>query len=146
MRRLTRRASPTSGPAPAAEPGRTCSIPDARRSPPMAVPDPTPDIRSPSRWLPDGHELPELYAYQRGGIWQVTPRVDRKGEQLPPSLARVTFGPLAIATILNSSEGEQWFDLLWYDGEQAVTRRVDGAALRSGRVLVRELGCFGIPF
>lgn len=112
----------------------------------MAVPDPTPDIRSPGRWLPAGHELPELYAYQRGGIWQVTPRVDRKGEQLPPSLARVTFGPLAINAILDSSEGEQWFDLLWYDGEQVVTRRVDGAALRSGRVLVRELGCFGIPF
>ena len=101
--------------------------------------------RSTARWLPEEHVLPELYDYQRGGIWQVTPRVDRKGEPLPPSLARVTFGPLAIAAILDSSEGEQWFDLTWYDGEQVVTRRVDGAALRSGRVLVRELGCFGIP-
>ena len=96
-------------------------------------------------WLPDGHELPDLYTYRIGGIFQVVPRADRQGQPLPPNYNRVTFGPLAIRATLVSGEGEQWFDLLWHDGTTSVTRRVDGTVLRSGRALVRELGSYGIP-
>lgn len=106
---------------------------------------PVPVTTTTGGWLPEGHEIPDGFTFRAGGIWQVVPRADRNGQPLPPNHVRVTFGPLAIAAILDSSEGEQWFDLVWHDGQAPVTRRVDGAALRSGRALVRELGCFGIP-
>jgi hypothetical protein len=97
--------------------------------------------------LPDGHELPSQYQLRGPGraVFHVVERFDRQGNPRDPLLTQVTYGPLSIARMLASREGEQWFDLLWLDGTRPVTRRVDGATLRSGRALVRELGHAGIP-
>lgn len=95
--------------------------------------------------LPAGHVLPFPYETDRGAIFHVVDRLDRKGEVIGEIRTRVTYGPLCVARMCSSAEGEQWFDLEWRDGARTVTRRVDGATLRSGRALVRELGIAGIP-
>ena len=97
--------------------------------------------------LPDGHQLPDGYQLLAPGraVFHVTERTDRDGNPIAPLLTRVTWGPLYIARMLASAAGEQWFDLVWLDDHRTVTRRVDGAILRSGRALVRELGHAGIP-
>ena len=99
----------------------------------------------PDNTLPTGHTMPENYRLIGGAVFLVTERTGRDGEPLAPQLTRVTYGPLFIARMLASDTGEQWFDLQWRDGPRTVTRRVDGAVLRSGRALVRELGTAGIP-
>jgi hypothetical protein len=109
-------------------------------------PVPTADGRPrPDNTLPTGHSMPPGYRLIGGAVFLVTERTGRDGEPLEPQLARVTYGPLFIARMLASDIGEQWFDLQWRDGPRTVTRRVDGAVLRSGRALVRELGTAGIP-
>jgi hypothetical protein len=95
--------------------------------------------------LPEGHVLPPMYEWRQGSIWHAAPRQDRNGDPISPLLTRVTYGPLTVARMCSSAAGEQWFDLEWADGPRTVTRRVDGAVLRSGRALVRELGSAGIP-
>jgi hypothetical protein len=95
--------------------------------------------------LPEEHQLPPFYQLRSGAIWHVVPRTDREGKPIAPLETRATYGPLFIARMYASASGEQWFDLQWRDGPRTVTRRVDGAVLRSGRALVRELGTAGIP-
>jgi hypothetical protein len=97
--------------------------------------------------LPKGHEMPAGYQLHAPGcaVFHVTPRTDRDGDPIAPLLTRVTYGPLFVTRMLATKQGEQWFDLVWLDDNRTVTRRVDGAVLRSGRALVRELGHAGIP-
>ena len=95
--------------------------------------------------LPPGHRIPSGYQLADGAVFHMVERTDKAGNPLPPQITRVTWGPLFIARMLASDEGEQWFDLTWRDAHRTVTRRVDGAVLRSGRTLVRELGSTGIP-
>ena len=108
-------------------------------------PVPTADGRPrPDNALPTGHAMPPDYQLRGGAIFNVIECEDRTGEPYE-KVARVTYGPLFIARMLASDTGEQWFDLVWRDAHRTVTRRVDGAVLRSGRTLVRELGIAGIP-
>jgi hypothetical protein len=96
--------------------------------------------------LPAGHVMPPNYEQQAAGaVFHVVERTNRDGDPIAPLETRVTYGPLFIARMCASLEGEQWFDLEWRDGARPVSRRVDGAVLRSGRQLVRELGRVGIP-
>ena len=95
--------------------------------------------------LPVGHVMPPEYALRGGAVFHLAPRTDRKGNPIDPLATRATYGPLCIARMSASDAGEQWFDLQWLDGHRVVTRRVDGAVLRSGKALVRELGALGIP-
>jgi hypothetical protein len=121
--------------------------PEATSTPSQAA-SPTNRVPSASRRsgaLPAGHRLPLGYEQRFGSVWHVVPRTNREGKEIPPLEYRVTYGPLVIARMSASAEGEQWFDLEWRDGARTVTRRVDGAVLRSGRALVRELGTTGIP-
>lgn len=101
---------------------------------------------APGAHLPEAHTMPPSYEARGGAVFHVAERRDRKtGEVIDTVYTRVTYGPLAITRMCASSEGEQWFDLEWRDGARTVARRVDGAVLRSGRALVRELGAHGIP-
>jgi Domain of unknown function (DUF927) len=95
--------------------------------------------------LPAGHRIPPGYELRGGSVFQVVERTGKDGTPMDPNLTRVTYGPLFITRMCASAIGEQWFDLAWQDGHRPVTRRVDGAVLRSGRTLVRELGITGIP-
>jgi Domain of unknown function (DUF927) len=106
-----------------------------------------PEGFSSSSWpgfLPDDHVLPPMYELRHGSVFQVIERT-RNGEAADPLVYRVTYGPLHIAAMAASTDGDQWFDLAWRDGHRPVTRRVDGTILRSGRALVRELGRAGFP-
>ena len=111
-----------------------------RSDPPM--PPTRPDTPT---GLPASHVMPTGYELRDGAVFHVVPRTDREGNPIEPQLTRVTYGPLFVARMCASHEGEQWFDLQWRDAHRLVTRRVDGAVLRSGRTLVRELGTAGIP-
>jgi Domain of unknown function (DUF927) len=97
--------------------------------------------------LPAGHLLPTGYesVWPGHAVFQVVERRDRTGEVVGLVRVRVTYGSLVVLRMCASNEGEQWFDLQWLDGPRIVSRRVDGAVLRSGRTLVRELGTAGIP-
>jgi hypothetical protein len=96
-------------------------------------------------FLPDGHRLPPDYEVRHHSIYHVRERTDAQGQQAAPLVYRVTYGPLHIAAMAASNEGELWYDLAWRDGHRPVVRRVDGSVLRSGRTLVRELGRAGFP-
>jgi hypothetical protein len=111
----------------------------------MPASESTPPRSSAQLHLPDGHALPDEYTVCGGAIFHAAERTDREGNPIEPKLTRVTYGPLWVARMYASLTGEQWFDLAWRDGHRAVTRRIDGAVLRSGRALVRELGIAGIP-
>jgi hypothetical protein len=111
----------------------------------MESPERTLQAGSSARWLPEGHVMPYEYESRRGAVFHVQERTDRKGNPIDPLVTRVTYGPLCVAGMSASDIGEQWFDLQWADGHRTVARRVDGAVLRSGKALVRELGAVGIP-
>ena len=115
--------------------------PEATSSPAADPEGPTPRASA----LPEGHLLPFPYEFHQGAVFHVADKKDRTGEVIGEIRTRVTYGPLCVARMCSSAEGEQWFDLEWRDGARIVTRRVDGAVLRSGRTLVRELGIAGIP-
>lgn len=96
-------------------------------------------------FLPDGHVLPPDYEVRHHSVYHVRERTDAQGQQAAPLVYRVTYGPLHIAAMAASNEGDLWYDLAWRDGHRPVVRRVDGSVLRSGRTLVRELGRAGFP-
>ena len=96
-------------------------------------------------FLPDGHALPPDYEVRHHSVYHVRERTDAQGQQAAPLIYRVTYGPLHIAAMAASNEGDLWYDLAWRDGHRPVVRRVDGSVLRSGRTLVRELGRAGFP-
>jgi hypothetical protein len=100
---------------------------------------------TPADTLPAGHVLPTGYELRAGAVFHVVERTDRNGDPIDPQLTRVTYGPLFVARMCASDQGEQWFDLEWRDGHRPVSRRVDGSVLRSGKTLVRALGIAGIP-
>jgi hypothetical protein len=118
--------------------------PEATSSPAAATAAPAGPTRRAGA-LPDGHVLPFPYELYQGAVFHVADKKDRTGEVIGEIRTRVTYGPLCVARMCSSAEGEQWFDLEWRDSARIVTRRVDGAVLRSGRTLVRELGIAGIP-
>jgi hypothetical protein len=96
---------------------------------------------------PDGHVLPAGYELRPPGraVFHVARREDPRTKKPVETVSRVTYGPLFVVRMYASHEGEQWFDLQWPDHGRVVVRRVDGAVLRSGRALVRELGIVGVP-
>lgn len=97
------------------------------------------------RGLPEGHRMPFGYENRADGVFRVVPQTDKQGNPLPDKLIRVSYGPLMVTTRYVSPDGEEWYDLGWFDGRRPVVRRVDGVTVRSGRAVIHALGNAGIP-
>ncbi|GAA1526417.1 hypothetical protein GCM10009678_04810 [Actinomadura kijaniata] len=86
--------------------------------------------------LPDGYRVPDPYTISPDGIW-IEPR-NRDPE-------RITWAPLAVTQVFTDPEGEQMVKLVWLNRGRWQWRIIPRGKAKSGRMLVKELGDFGLP-
>ncbi|WP_169807947.1 DUF927 domain-containing protein [Actinomadura hibisca] len=86
--------------------------------------------------LPDGYRIPEPYTISPDGIWIEARNRDPE---------RVTWAPLALTQVFTDPEGEQMVKLVWLNRGRWQSRIIERGKAKSGRMLVKELGNFGLP-